>query len=91
MTIKIPLQELVDLLDFEPTKDVEAQIKATYKDVDVSVNADMVLITIDDIYTLSDKVYQHLIQRCNQGLLVKTLKNRYNIYLDYKLSSALKY
>ena len=66
MTIKILLQELVDVLGLDQAEDLEVQINKTYSDVDVSVTADTVVITIDDIYTLNNEVYKHLVKLCDK-------------------------
>ena len=89
MTITIPISELSQLLGLDTDQDVVEQIKSTYSDVDVSIVDDDAVIEIDDIFSLDEQVYQHLIKLCDQGRFDKALTKALGLYEDFKLSSEL--
>jgi tetratricopeptide (TPR) repeat protein len=89
MTISVPIDYVIDILDIKDKTNIKNEIKAIYRDIHTEIKDDNLIIYIDDIQTLETTTYHYLIKLSENNQFDKALKLADTLFPNYKQSSEL--
>jgi len=91
MKVNIKIKELAKLLNIEATDidEIKNQLKILYKEFPIKFEEEKVNITIDDINSIDENIYNNLVSLCDNGKFDKALEKSKKLLRTHPNSSEL--